>query len=876
MSLLPRLFIIDGNSFTHRAFHAIPALSTKDGFPTNAITGFCNMICNIQKNFAPDRMVITFDAKGTNFRHDIYEYYKANRPETDPMLKMQREPINQIVDAWGIPTLCVSGVEADDSMSALGLVAAKAGYEVVLVTSDKDMSQMVSDELNITILDTKDAESASKAKPLDEAGVLKKYGVPPSKIVDLLALMGDSVDNIPGVAGCGEKTAIKWIKEFGSVQGVIDNADQVKGAAGKKLIASLDNLKMSHELVTIKTDIDLGKPLDEFVGQMDEDKLYELITKYELKQLKKNLGIQNKNAESTQLELNTDIVELIELMTQSDLNNKTVIINEFQAEKVRGFMVTFEGSTQSYFIDLTLMDTYNAEFVRQFIDSESVVICSLDAKQVLKTFYEITNDERVFTIATNDVFVFDFVMNGGKKKTSPIEYLNDEYCDFNLSPLRVEFKLNGKTPQWKKMTLQQIIEVKSEELYLTRKVHSHRHLCKDESTLSTEDKLTPILAHMESTGAYLSRELLTELGKTVQTRIESLETDIFGIAGQEFNINSPKQVGAILFDTLAIPTKKRSTSEDVLKALADENPIINMIFEHRSQTKLKGTYIERLLNIMDSTDRVHTVYNQDITITGRLSSDLQNIPVRNEDGRQIRKAFIAGPGRKIVALDYSQIELRILAHRAQVSRFIEAFKNGEDIHAITAMDLFNVPLEEVTDEQRRRAKAINFGLIYGLGSGALSEELGCTKQEAKAFSAEYFEKYPEIEPYFNVELEFAKENQFVLSSNGRKIPTKDLNSANVHARSHAERSTKNVGIQGTASDIIKEAMIKAGDYLIMESERLNAKMFMQVHDELVFEVDEEHAQELASSIQSIMMNAVQLTVPLVVNYKIADNWLEAH
>lgn len=877
--MLPEFFIIDGNSFLNRAYHAIPALSTKEGHPTNAITGFFNMVHSLKKQFAPERMVVAFDAKGKNFRHDIYPEYKAHRPETDEALRQQRQPVRDILDAWGMPTLVVDGVEADDSMTAMGLRASEAGYRVTLVTSDKDMCQGVSDDLNIVLLDTKDVEGSAKPKALDSAGVKKKYGVLPEQMIDYLALMGDTVDGVPGVEGCGPKTAIKWIEEFGSVEGVIANADSVKGKAGEKLRACIDILKTSKELVTIKTDVDLGKPLDEFVGTMDEDKLYELVTKYELKQFKKQLGLINKNAESTELNVISDPFEVADFLKSDNWTGKKLYLSEVAAPAMSGFLISVDDSNDAFYADKAIHELELAQFASSLERSADTIVCALDVKAAIKSLIDFTGVRNLTSMTMNDPLVLDYVMHGGKKKTSPVEYLNDEFCDFNLSPLREEFKLNGKTPQWKKMKADDIFTVKAEEISVVRKVLSQVDDCEDTRTLESEFKLTSILADMEAEGVLLDTQALNEYGQELDVKIKNLEAEMFAIAGEEFNINSPKQVAHVLFDVLGIPSKNKKTGEDALKALAADNPIIDMIFECRSLTKLKSTFVDGLLSHADENNRVHTCYNQDVTATGRLSSEqpnLQNIPVRTEDGRRIREAFIAKPGFKIVALDFSQIELRILAHRAQEPSLMNAFHTGQDVHSVTASDVLKVDLADVTTEQRRRAKAINFGLIYGLGSGALADDLGTTKNEAKELTADYFNTYDQIEPYFEKELAEAKENLFIETTFGRKIPTKDLNSANPHMRSHAERATKNSGIQGTASDIIKKAMIDVADTMNDQLMACGAKMLLQVHDELVFEVPEEQTESFAKSIQSIMESAVQLDVPLVVDYGIGDNWLEAH
>lgn len=855
----PVFFIIDGNSFIHRAYHAMKGLSNSSGFPTGAIYGALNMIINVKNRFNPDVFVVAFDAKGKNFRHELFPEYKANRPPTPEDLKVQFPVVKELVEAWGAPILEEVGVEADDSMCSLAIKAKNAGYFVVMSTSDKDMRQCVDED--IYILDTKSADSHT---PFGREGVFEKDKVYPELIIDKLSLMGDTADNISGVDGCGDVTAVKWLNEFGSLDNVVKNADNIGGKIGERLRASLHLLPLAKKLVTIKTDVIIDREPHEFVFKSQSPKAMEIINKYELFRLKKHFE-QASDATKLEYQISEDV--------PFDLfySKKAFYLDMFNIDEEKYYFITEKYGQPIYYFK----GNDNIDFLSHIL-SNKITLCTNDGKEVLKSISLLTNKAVFFDHVIHDIRVADYTTSGGRSSEAKLGFINDTYGQLQLSNLRTEFKLDDKTPQYKKMSFEQIISAKAEELALCSYLFAKKVFNTKSKEYKIDSMLVPVLSIMELNGAKIDADGLTVFGKKLDARIEETQNKIFEIAGQPFNISSPKQVGEILFDVLGIPTKKKSTAEKVLSGLIEEYPIIQDIFDFRSLAKLKNTFVDGLLSRMKG-DRVHTTYKQTVTSTGRLSStdpNLQNIPIRTEDGKNIRKAFIARDKYKILAADYSQIELRVLAHMANEENLLKAFLNNEDVHKTTASLVMGIPLDDVTSDHRRIAKGVNFGLIYGLSANNLAKDLGIDPKEAKNYYQVYFEKFSNIKPYFETVLATAKKDLCVSNEFGRKLPTRDVNSSNGMVRSHAELSAKNAPIQGTAADIIKFAMIEVARY--MTENNSDALLLMQVHDELVFEVKEEIAESFALDIQSIMANVIKLKVPLVVDYNIADNWLEAH
>jgi DNA polymerase-1 len=864
----PNFIIVDGYSFIHRSYNALPPLTNSKGFPTHSITGTINMINAIKKKFNPEKLIIAYDHKGKNFRHDMFPDYKANRTPMEDDLRIQIAPIKEIVRAWGLPELCIEGVEADDSMGTLAFRARDAGYNVAISTSDKDMRQLVSN--GISILDTKDI--ANSSEPYGEEGVFERMGVYPNRVIDFLALVGDKVDNVPGVYGCGDKTAIKWLNLYGDVEGIIENADKIGGKIGETLRNSIEMLRLSYKLVVIDTNVQIDNGVDDFVAKMDEDKLLELVNEYELKGFKKSLDLKDKNAIEVKFSFIDDTKMVNDFLISITQNKPRRIYIEAVESKL--LISLFKTDDYYLFDPKEHMDVF-LNIISNNTCENSYLLCSLDSKAVLKVAYNAIQNNNVFHARVLDLRVYDYVVNGGQSKIKSVSDLNDRYTQFSLSNLRDKYKLDDKTPKWDNMNFDEKVEVKIDELAIAKFVFSKK--VEFSSSLVTDLKLLPILTMMEVKGTMINPEILENHGKFLDGKIEDISKDIFEIAGQDFNIASPKQVGHILFDVLEIESKKKTTAEDVLRKIADDNPIVNKILEWRSLSKLKSTYIDGLISRMDKDNLLHTTFNQTITLTGRLSStdpNLQNIPIRTEDGRVIREAFVARKGYKILAADYSQIELRVLAHMANITNFIEAFQKNIDIHSLTASEVFGVDLEDVTSEQRRNAKAINFGLIYGMGVNKLAEELGISRKESKLYMDTYFEKY-DVKPYFEGQLNYAQENLSVQTLSGRKIPTTGIKSTNSFIRSHAELAAKNGSIQGTAADIIKNAMIDILKF-IHNDEYKDVSLLMQVHDELVFEVPEDIAHSFAEKVKITMENVVSLSVPLLVEYNLADNWLDAH
>lgn len=858
------LVIIDGNSFIHRAYNALPPLTNKEGFPTSAITGTTNMIQSILKNIKPDKIVIAFDAKGKNFRHEMYADYKANRSPMDNDLRVQIEPIKEIIKAWGLTVMCIPGVEADDSMSSLGVEAVKLGYKVILATSDKDMRQMVSDD--ISILDTKDIEKSTTLMGPKE--VFEKNGVYPDQIIDLLALMGDTADNIPGVNGCGEKTAVKWINEYGNVKGVIENADNIAGKIGEKLRASIDDLKMSYELVVIDQNVECNIDFENLEIKTNNDEMYKLTTKYQLNRLRDELKLINSNAKSIEVEIISDTVAVASFIETMIAQKENLYIDNIPLD-IDHVIAMNKKESKSYILNIR---DNEENFIK--IIKENIKIISTDGKELIKALYKILQKNIIFNLNIIDVRIINYIINGGQSKIVSIEKLNEFYAQLDLSASRKKYKLDDKAPKWEKMEESEIKLMKAEELMVATNVS----LDIDEN-LRVEFKLLNILAYMELTGTLLDVNKLNNQGNDLINQINKVEKEIYTMSDCSFNINSPKQVSEVLFNKLAIPSKKKSTAEDVLIKLSSDYPIVTLILKYRSLTKLKSTYIDGLIERADNDNRVHTTYNQTITTTGRLSSsnpNLQNIPIKTEEGKEIRTAFVAKAGYKILALDYSQIELRILAHLSKEQKMINAFLNNKDIHKSTASELFGVAENEITADQRRNAKSINFGLIYGMSARRLAEELGIKKSVALKYQEDYFNKYENIKPYFEKELLKAKEQLYIKTLNGRSIPTKDVNSNNSFIKNHAELSAKNAGIQGTAADIMKMAMVNVFEYMKKENSFEYANLLMQVHDELVFEVTENEIENFALKIKDIMESSVSLVVPLLVDFNIGDDWLSAH
>jgi len=873
----PTVLIIDGNSFMHRSFHALFSFSNKEGFPTNAITGTLNMIVSLLNKYNPTKVVVCFDAKGKNFRHDIYPDYKGDRPPSDPNLSVQFQPIKDIVEAWGLPMLSISGVEADDTMGTVACRSVEEGFDAVISTSDKDMRQLVSDR--IKIIDTKDATDKT---PYGAEGVIERMGVAPERVRDLLALMGDSSDGVPGVEDVGQVTARKWLDKYGSLDGVIENADKIGGKRGEQLRKSLSTLPLSYELVSLRLDVPLPSTVALLSGTRDEQRLFDLTTKYELNQFKRNISVTNPNSESIESEVvicETDASVSVLNNKLSKLSAQTLFVDASDSDE--GYVcVGINGVEKTYVVPMNaIADTLK----QRYLNENFPVLVGNNVKRFISALISLGALPQYPQVKFHDSRLAYYTHLGGRSKLPSIALLNNTYANLEMSPLRVKFKLDDKTPRWDKLSLSEWGMLKSEELLLALKIRSEFESA-DEPLLSENDRvllhseslLLPVLATMESQGLLIDGSYLETLDVALKEEADVIEAKIKEISGVDnINLNSAKQVGNLLFNVMGIPIKKPSTAEKVLLKLADDYPIVLDILQYRSLFTLRSRYIQGLLGRMDSEHKVHPQFNQGLTSTGRLSAEdpnVQSIPVRSENGRKIREAFVANRG-KFVAADYSQVELRVVAHLSGDEALIAAFKSDKDIHRLTASEILGVEYDTVTDDQRRIAKAINFGLIYGIGAKRLASETGVSLQEAKLYMESYFLRYPAIKPYFENQLNFAKENGYVETITGRKIYTPDVNASNPLVRVHAELSAKNASVQGTAADIIKQAML---DIVNSDIDHNDVQMVMQVHDELIFYVSDDALLSAMSKIPKIMEGAFSLKVPLKVDINSGNNWSEAH
>ncbi len=911
-SSLSPLILVDGSSYLFRAYHVpyLQALSTSDGQSTGAITGVLNMLGSLKKDYPNGNIIVIFDAKGKTFRNDLYPEYKANRPPMPDDLRTQIAPLHQIVEAMGLPLLVIEGVEADDVIGTLAQQASDAGIETVISTGDKDMAQLVTEHVRLI--------NTMTNVELDVEGVKEKFGVRPDQIIDYLALMGDKVDNIPGVEKCGPKTAVKWLLEHETLDNVIANADKVKGKIGENLRNALTQLPLSYELATIKLDVELDVSASSLAPtEPDIEALTELYTKYELRRLLADLS-KDKNTSNTL----TESADVEEAVTVSDIESEyeTVLTKEAfegwitKLKSADYFAFDTETTSVEYMkaklVGLSFsVEVGKAAYVPLAHDYEGAPE-QLDLDWVLALLKPLLEDKTLAKVGQNlkyDANVlshYDIQMQGIVFDTMIESYcLNSVATRHNMDALADKY-LGYKTVHFediagkgaKQLTFNQIeIEKAShyaaEDADITLRLHEaiYPKLSKSKDQLSVfneiEMPLLSVLARMEQHGVLIDSYLLDQQSHTLGMRLNELEIEAHNIAGQSFNLGSPKQLQKILFEELKIPVIKKtpkgapSTAEEVLQELALDYPLPKVILENRGLSKLKSTYTDKLpLLVSEKTGRVHTSYHQAVTATGRLSStdpNLQNIPIRSEAGRKIRQAFIAPADHKIVAIDYSQIELRIMAHLSDDPGLVSAFSKGLDVHKATAAEIFSVPLDEVTTDQRRSAKAVNFGLIYGMSAFGLAKQLDVPRHKAQEYMDTYFERYPNVQNYMEDTRQNATENGYVETLFGRRLYLPDIKSKNGMRRKGAERAAINAPMQGTAADIIKKAMLNV-DQWIEEQQDPRIKMTMQVHDELIFEIHQDIVEETTQTLVQLMNDAVTLSVPLIAEAGIGDNWDEAH
>ena len=904
------MILVDGSSYLYRAFHAIPPLSTSDGQPTNAIRGVTSMIKSLIKTYADSPIVVIFDAKGKTFRDDMYPEYKAQRPSMPDDLRLQIEPIHSIIKAMGLPLISIGGVEADDVIGTIAKIVGETGREVIVSTGDKDMAQLVTDKVTLvnTMTDTL----------MDIEGVKKKFGVGPELIIDFLALMGDKVDNIPGVPGVGEKTALGLLQGLGSLESIYSRLDEIAGLSfrgaktlSKKMEDNKDMAFLSYQLATIKCDVELDFDSIALANSpQDKAVLKEWFTKLEFKTWIKELDKPSASEESS--EVAEEQAEAVEICYETVLDKDHFAIWLDKIQQAPLFAVDTETTSLNYMaaelVGLSLsVEAGKAAYIPVAHDYEGAPE-QLDRDWVLAQIKPILEDEKQAKIGQNlkyDANVlanYDIELKGIEFDTMLESYvLNSTASKHNMDSLAQKFlshktvsfeEIAGKGAKQKtfnQIELEQAAFYAAEDADITFRLHQAiwNKLEKTPELVSVfhdiELPLVPVLAKMEQTGALIDPDLLHEQSREIATRLEELEVKAHEVAGQAFNLSSPKQLQEILFVKLELPVLKKtpkgqpSTAEPILQELALDYELPRLIMEHRSLSKLKSTYTDKLPEMIQKTGRVHTSYHQAVTATGRLSStdpNLQNIPIRTAEGRRIRQAFIAPEGYKLIAADYSQIELRIMSHLSQDPGLLDAFAHNADVHKATAAEVFEVALNEVTGEQRRRAKAINFGLIYGMSAFGLAKQLGIGRPEAQKYIQRYFERYPGVRTYMENTREMAREKGFVETLFGRRLYLPDIKASNAMMRQAAERTAINAPMQGSAADIIKRAMIKMHAWL--NETQLDIKMILQVHDELIFEVKESDLSAAQEKILDIMENTSSIDVPLLVEAGIGDTWDQAH
>jgi DNA polymerase-1 len=911
--------LVDGSSYLFRAYHAMPPLTNSDGHPTGAIRGVINMMRKLQKDYPESQVIVIFDAKGKTFRNDMYPEYKANRPSMPDELRVQIQPIHDIIKAMGLPLLVIDGVEADDVIGTLADQATTAKRDVIISTGDKDMAQLVNEHVSLINTMTETF--------MDVEGVIEKFGVRPDQIIDYLSLMGDKVDNIPGVEKCGPKTAVKWLAAYETMQGVMDNADAVKGKIGENLRAALDFLPLSYELATIKLDVELEQSLTEIEPQpIDKDALLASFNEFEFKTWVTELGgkvtgkAPSKSSSASSAEevappaevIETDyqiifdqaqLDEWLEKLTNAELfafDTETTSLNYMEAEIV-GFSFSIEAGKAAYVpLAHTGPDTLLENAPIQ-LDRDTVLA-------QFKPLLESTTNKKVGQHLKYDAHVlanYDIELKGIQFDTMLESYVLNSVATRHDMDSLASYYLDTKTTKFedvagkgaKQITFDKVeIEIAgpyaAEDADITLRLHQTLWAqlnASDKADLKTvfediELPLIDVLTKIEANGALIDPDILHEQSGQLTARLAELEQQAHDVAGQVFNLGSPKQLAEILFEKLELPIVKKtpkgapSTAEEVLVQLAEEYELPKLILENRSLSKLKSTYTDKLpLMICQRTGRLHTSYHQATAVTGRLSStepNLQNIPVKSDEGRRIRDAFIAPEGYTMVAADYSQIELRIMAHLSNDEGLLTAFANGIDVHTATAAEVFGVTIENVETNMRRSAKAINFGLIYGMSAFGLAKQLGVGRNQAQEYVDLYFERYPGVKSYMDNTRADAADIGYVETIFGRRLYLPDIKAKNGQRRQHAERTAINAPMQGTAADIIKKAMINVADWLA--TEEFDAQMIMQVHDELVLEVKTEQLEAFSAKLKEIMENAAELAVPLIVEVGSGKNWGEAH
>ncbi|MBT5166824.1 MAG: DNA polymerase I [Nitrosomonadales bacterium] len=900
------LLLIDGSSYLYRAFHAMPDFRNKTGFPTGVIYGVLNMLQNTHKKYESSYSVCVFDAKGKTFRNDIYSEYKANRPKMPDDLSIQIAPLHKAIKAMGWPIYIKEGVEADDVIGTLAKKANEENISVTISTGDKDLAQLVNNKTALVNTMTNEY--------LDIEGVKSKFGVGPDLIIDYLTIIGDKADNIPGVEKVGPKTALKWLNEFNSLDNIIKNSEKISGAVGENLKSALDWLPIAKDLISIRSELDIEVSWDQFKkSPEDKNALKKMYQEFNFSSWLKNIDSKEIDISQEAPDQNVD-TEFNNQKNYMLIQNTTDLkkwINQIKKEKL------FSIDTET-----TSLEVMNAKLVGISISlkkGEAAYIPvnhmgaaeneQINEDEVIDLFKPILEDGSITKIGQNikyDAHIFlnlGIKMHGINEDTMLMSYVINSNESHGMNKLSQKYlghecisyeSLVGsgvKQLSFDQININDALDYAAEDADVTFQLY---HVLKDQ--LKKEKKLLAIyekfeipsmktLIEIERNGVLIDASLLNQQSQKIGEELINIENKAFELAGQPFNLASPKQLREILFEKLQIkplkktPTGTPSTSEEVLQELAKDYPLPKILLEYRTLAKLKSTYTDKLpLMINQSTGRIHTSYNQAVAVTGRLASsdpNLQNIPIKSPEGRKIREAFIAKPDFSILSADYSQIELRILAHLSKDSGLIQAFKDNKDIHTITASEIFNTKIEKITSEQRRYAKIINFGLIYGMGAFGLAKNLNITRGDAQNYIQEYFNKYPTVLQYMEESKQFAREHGYVETYFGRRLWLPEINSSNGLRKAGAERAAINAPMQGTAADLIKLAMIEVQQWIHANS-NLKGQMIMQVHDELVFEVPNTEVDIFIKEIPQIMQNVAKLDIPLTVEIKAGKNWEEAH
>ena len=893
-----KIFLIDGSSYLYRAFHAMPPLTTSTGLPTGAVKGVTNMLRNLRKENPDSHYLSIFDAKGKNFRHDIYADYKANRPPMPEDLREQLSPLKEICNAMGMPVIEIPKVEADDVIATLAVMGSKQGMHIVISSLDKDLMQLVEDPL-VKMMNT------MNNKIYDVAGVEEKFGVHPNQIVDYLAIVGDTSDNIPGVPKVGPKTAVKWLSEFRTLQGIIDNADSLTGVVGQNFRDSIPDLDRNIELVTLKKDVDLKVSFEGLLkSEENQEELNKLFTSLEFKtwiKSSQSSGGEIPEAPKSKKEY------------QSVLTEKDLKVWAKKIDKCNVFAIDTETSS---------LDTMTADLIGISLACNEGEGCYIPIKhlyeempkqiplsQIQKILGSAITKNQKKLVGQNLKFDLPMLNRHGIKVE---EFLGDTMLMsyvlnstgtrhgldrmalyyLNYEPMKYEEVAGSASKQinFAQVEIPAATFYAAEDADITLRLFNlFNGMLEDQPKLinllqSIEYPMLRSLIRVETNGAKIDAQMLSKYSDELAIKIEELSKDAFKMAGEEFNMDSPKQLVEILYNKLDLPVLKKtpkgqpSTNEDTLQRLAEEYDLPKTIIEYRRLAKLKSTYTDSLINIQHPVSkRIHTSYQQAVTSTGRLSStepNLQNIPIKTPEGRKIREAFIAEKGNVLISADYSQIELRIMAHLSGDKNLTHAFNNNIDVHSATASEIFNISLEEVSTDHRRSAKAINFGLIYGMSAFGLTRQLGIPRHEAQAYLDTYFERYTGVRKYMDSTKELAKKNLFVETILGRKLHVAAINDSNGLRRQAAERAAINAPLQGSAADIIKKAMIDVDHWIGKNNSDI--KMIMQVHDELIFEAKKGFAEEALENIISLMESSVKLDIPLIVDANTGANWNEAH